>query len=72
MSENPIIHRISDVMSRGRQSSVCIFADGVSILDVSGGGNTAMTHMNADDLRALAKLLNEAVEHLPANAEVSL
>lgn len=71
-----IYHRATVKMTHRRndlkgEAGVYLFQSGTVIIDF-GAANNAMGlsfHTDADSLRAFAKLLNEAVEALPAKVE---
>ena len=72
----PVIHHQTIPMTNGHvhmngAANVCMFADGSSIVTMSAAnGSAGMNfHIDATSLRALAKLLNEAVEKLPVQVE---
>ena len=67
---NPVTHHRTatlDAAHREGGANVCLFADGSVIVGMTAANGSAnmQMHMDASDLRALAKLLNEAVEKLP-------
>ena len=74
---NPVIHHQTIPMTNGDgadlrgSANVCMFSDGSNIVTLgAANGSAGMNfHIDADSLRALAKLLNEAVEKLPVQVE---
>ena len=52
-------------------ASIALFDDGKVILTLTAANGAVSTniHINADSLRAFAKLLNDAVDALPAKVE---
>jgi hypothetical protein len=64
MAQN-IIHRDQALFQHNRSAGACVFDSGITVVSFNHMGGQSQEHLNPDDLRALAKLLNEAVEHLP-------
>lgn len=72
---NPIYHNAETVLTihgeRRGAASVCLFGHGTVIISIGGelGAVHASVHTDADSLRRFAKLLNDAVDALPAKVE---
>lgn len=67
-----ITHHKATQITETISASVCQFSDRRTIFSLDQVGRSALStkvHLSADELTALAKLLNEAVEKLPVQVE---